>query len=912
MKIFIRLCAYLKFFFSSYRTMAVLLSLYVISLAVATWIESCWGSVSARVAVYNSIWFYLLQLLMVINFLSIAFTVKLWQRKKYGTLLFHLAFVWILAGAWITAISGIEGSIHLREGKMTREMLTRDTYLNCKGVCAGQSFSIFHRLDINPLFSTSFSECHTFDDDFFNISLLGTHQDISGVDILHFRVVTSACDTIIEVPGRAGNVGEPVSLEIENLSLDLSYGAIYMKLPFSIILNDFRLVRYPGSESPSSYESDLTIITPEGSKEETIYMNRVVSEQGYRLYQTSYDRDEKGSVLSVNKDQFGTLVSYLGYLFLLIGILGMMFERNSRFRELGRQLGLLSKNKSLVVVIFLFFSNLPVLKAEENVRAEVDKFVLPEAVCRSWAELQVQSPSGRIEPVDTYARAVLRKISKSDSYDGYSAVQVFLGIIFRPDIWNRVPFIRQTSLELHQLLGTSGNYIAFFDAFDASGQYKLAEKVQAAYSKSEKGRSRMEKDILKLDEKINIIFSLQQGRMLPLFPGVSDERNHWFSAGDDLRVLSGADSLFVAKVLPWFAEESNMAALSGEWGKAKEIIGMIKIYQKAKGGAIQISDSRIHAELLYNKIKIFEVSAFLFISLGLLLLGISLYRILNQYRWKSVLRILIVLACITFGGLTFGIALRWYISGQAPWANAYESMVYIGWSTAFAGLLFLRRSQVVLSLALFFAGVILFVAHLNWMDPEITPLVPVLKSYWLMIHVAVITASYGFFGMSFLIGFLSLILMAFRKSDNLLLWNGGIRELRIINEMSLYIGVALLSAGIFLGAVWANESWGRYWGWDPKETWALITLIIYAFILHSRFLPILSSAFAFSCMSVVAMLSVWMTYFGVNYYLSGLHSYGRTEVPPALNIIWVVYLLIAVVAIVAGKKEKMIRMNKFS
>lgn len=189
--------------------------------------------------------------------------------------------------------------------------------------------------------------------------------------------------------------------------------------------------------------------------------------------------------------------------------------------------------------------------------------------------------------------------------------------------------------------------------------------------------------------------------MLPLFPGVSDGRNHWISAGDDLRGLSGADSLFIAKVLLWFAEESNAAVLSGEWGKAKEIIGMIRIYQKAKGGAIQISDSRIHAELLYNKIKIFEVSAFLFISLGLLLLGISLYRILNRYRWKSVLRILIVLACITFGGLTFGIALRWYISGQAPWANAYESMVYIGWSTAFAGLLFLKRSQVVLSLALF-------------------------------------------------------------------------------------------------------------------------------------------------------------------------------------------------------------------
>lgn len=229
-----------------------------------------------------------------------------------------------------------------------------------------------------------------------------------------------------------------------------------------------------------------------------------------------------------------------------------------------------------------------------------------------------------------------------------------------------------------------------------------------------------------------------------------------------------------------------------------------------------------------------------YMAVGLLLLIFVVGQLLKPRRWvKTAIIPLVALVVLIFLLHTSGIGIRWYISGRAPWANAYESMIYVAWATALAGLLFIKRSSMTLALAAFFAGIILFVANLNFMDPEITPLVPVLKSYWLMIHVAVITASYGFFGISFLLGLLTLAFMSAGNPSKVALLQPHIRELRIINEMSLHIGLYLLTAGIFLGAVWANESWGRYWGWDPKETWALITMVIIAFILHARFLPLL-------------------------------------------------------------------------
>ena len=669
-------------------------------------------------------------------------------------------------------------------------------------------------------------------------------------------------------------------------------------LPFSIRLDDFKLVRYPGSHSPSSFESFLTIHTEEGERSEHIYMNKVIYEQGYRLYQSSYDADEQGTILTVNNDTAGTGITYAGYLLLLAGMLLTLADKKSRFRQLAKQL------KRVTPLLLLAF--LPTLSFAQKAETEhLLKNTIPAEQAEQWGRMQIQCPTGRIEPVDTYTNKLLRKIYRSDTFEGLSSEQVIIGFLMNPSYWGNIPFIRQTNKELPQAYSLSeGKYIRFFDVFSEDGSYLISDAVDKAYSRPVAERSRLEKDLLKLDEKINILYSLQQGKMFALFPLPGDTSGKWYSPGDDLSVYSGKDSLFVSKIMPWYLGEAFDALRTGTWESAGEVLSMMNVYQQKQSATPLLTEKQVSWELFYNKARLFFWSAMGYMAVGLLLLIFVVGQLLKPRRWvKTVIIPLVALVVLIFLLHTSGIGIRWYISGRAPWANAYESMIYVAWATALAGLLFIKRSFMTLALAAFFAGIILFVANLNFMDPEITPLVPVLKSYWLMIHVAVITASYGFFGISFLLGLLTLAFMSAGNPSKVALLQPHIRELRIINEMSLHIGLYLLTAGIFLGAVWANESWGRYWGWDPKETWALITMVVYAFILHARFLPVLRSDYAFSVMSVLGLASVLMTYFGVNYYLSGLHSYGGGDTPSGLTAVFITYACAFALMIYAGYRR---------
>ena len=669
-------------------------------------------------------------------------------------------------------------------------------------------------------------------------------------------------------------------------------------LPFSIRLDDFKLVRYPGSHSPSSFESFLTIHTEEGERSEHIYMNKVIYEQGYRLYQSSYDADEQGTILTVNNDTAGTGITYAGYLLLLAGMLLTLADKKSRFRQLAKQL------KRVTPLLLLAF--LPTLSFAQKAETEhLLKNTIPAEQAEQWGRMQIQCPTGRIEPVDTYTDKLLRKIYRSDTFEGLSSEQVIIGFLMNPSYWGNIPFIRQTNKELPQAYSLpEGKYIRFFDVFSEDGSYLISDAVDKAYSRPAAERSRLEKDLLKLDEKINILYSLQQGKMFALFPLPGDTSGKWYSPGDDLSVYSGKDSLFVSKIMPWYLGEASDALRTGTWESAGEVLSMMNVYQQKQSAIPLLTEKQVSWELFYNKARLFFWSAMGYMAVGLLLLIFVVGQLLKPRRWvKTVIIPLVALVVLIFLLHTSGIGIRWYISGRAPWANAYESMIYVAWATALAGLLFIKRSFMTLALAAFFAGIILFVANLNFMDPEITPLVPVLKSYWLMIHVAVITASYGFFGISFLLGLLTLAFMSVGNPSKVALLQPHIHELRIINEMSLHIGLYLLTAGIFLGAVWANESWGRYWGWDPKETWALITMVVYAFILHARFLPALRSDYAFSVMSVLGLASVLMTYFGVNYYLSGLHSYGGGDTPPGLTAVFITYACAFALMIYAGYRR---------
>jgi cytochrome c-type biogenesis protein CcsB len=323
-----------------------------------------------------------------------------------------------------------------------------------------------------------------------------------------------------------------------------------------------------------------------------------------------------------------------------------------------------------------------------------------------------------------------------------------------------------------------------------------------------------------------------------------------------------------------------------------QILQAVANFQVKYGGDLIPSQTKKNIEILYNKVNPFKTIFPYYLMFGFLLLTVLFINIFRQKQLPKFLR-------ITFFGIifllflvhTFGLALRWYISGHAPWSNGFESLVYVAWAVMFAGFVFGRKYPMVVGTAAFLTGIALFVAHLSWMSPEITPLVPVLKSYWLAIHVAIITASYGFLGLSSLLGVLALILIVLRNKNNQVKVSGFIEQLTTINEMSATVGLYFLTIGTFLGGVWANESWGRYWGWDPKETWALITVVIYSFIVHMRLIPPLRGVFNYNMASILGFASVLMTYFGVNYYLSGLHSYGKGSadgVNPAVPITFII------------------------
>lgn len=332
--------------------------------------------------------------------------------------------------------------------------------------------------------------------------------------------------------------------------------------------------------------------------------------------------------------------------------------------------------------------------------------------------------------------------------------------------------------------------------------------------------------------------------------------------------------MFVSRILTWYVEEVQTSFQSGDWTKPDEIAGMISTYQQAKNKIEGVTPEKMASEIKYNRLDVFSQCKKGYLIFGGLLLVSAFASLFKRIRWirLSGWALCVAILAVFFFHM-YGMGMRWYIAGYAPWSNSYETMVYVSWATVFAGLLFARRSLLTFALATLFGGTILFVSGLNWMDPQINPLVPVLKSPWLMFHVAVIVGAYGFFGISCLLGLVNLVMMSLKKPVLI----QRIKELSIINEMSLLIGLALMTIGTFLGAIWANESWGRYWGWDPKETWALITMVVYAIVTHLHLMPFRNKLWLFNLSSVIAFYSVLMTFFGVNYFLSGMHSYGQND-----------------------------------
>ena len=674
-------------------------------------------------------------------------------------------------------------------------------------------------------------------------------------------------------------------------------------LPFSVKLNDFRLERYPGSHSPMSYESDLVIKQENGSSfTATVRMNKVIEVRGYRLFQSSFDRDELGTVLSVSYDRPGMQLTYVGYFLLFVGFVLTLFSKNSRFGRLRRELGGMKKNVPFCLFLFLGLSG--GLFVTQTLRAQSP--TVSSLHAGKFGQLVVLNPNGRLEPVNSYTSAILRKLHGADELNGLTSDQFFLNLLSFPEEWGKVPFIRVDNKEILKRFGRDGKYMAWQDVFDKNGNYVLADEVNAIYSKSVAERKRLDADLLKLDESVNIVYRIMQHQLLPLFPDENDVQGKWYSAGDSLAVFQGKDSMFVSKIMDWYLYELNSGVRSNDWKEADKVVDMIQTFQQAKSKTPVIDNQKIKAELLYNRLDLFTWCRLFYLILGGILLFIACGEMMADFKWGRKLHIpLIALLVIAFLAHTTGVLLRWYISGHAPWANAYESMVCTSWMLVGCGLLFAHRFPILPALAGLLGGIMLFVAGLNHLNPEITPLVPVLQSYWLMSHVAVIMIGYVFFALCALTGLFNLVLMSLLSTTNQLRLRFRIRELTLLNEMAMILGLFFMTAGTFLGAIWANVSWGRYWGWDPKETWALISIVIYALVLHLRFVPLLKGKtdWCFNLLSVVSILSVLMTWFGVNYYLSGLHSYGKTESSGGGLWIWGIGLCVVLVLAILARKR---------
>jgi cytochrome c-type biogenesis protein CcsB len=689
---------------------------------------------------------------------------------------------------------------------------------------------------------------------------------------VHGALVVILCGALVShVFGKEGVIRLREGDSTDRMIVHTPQGEAYHLLPFSITLEDFILTRYPGSSSPSSFESRLIVRHGDEVRPERVYMNNVLDICGYRIFQASFDRDERGTVLSINRDATGRYITYIGYFLLFFGLIAGFFAPTSRFSQLRRKLR--GEQLPFVLLAGLFSTAvLPQAAGKEIPPSPMWEAVqrhIPDADhARRFGELPVQSLSGRMMPLNTFASEALRKLHRSERLGAFSSEQFLLSLMAMPDMWERIPFIALPGHYLAGVFHLTEPYCAYVEVFDSTGHYKLQEPLEAAYAKSPAERSRFDKDLIQLDERLQTLHQLFRFRLLRLFPLVDDPTHTWYAAGDDLSAFPHADSSFVTGIIRWYVEELRTALQTDEWGQCDELLGMISAYQQARNSSSALSPHRLRAELLYNNLNPFRTVRFAYLIGGFFMLILAFAALFRpQGRLVSIATRILSLGILTaFLYHLGGMSLRGYIAGNAPWSNAYETMVFAAAATFAAGLYFRRRSPLVFALATLFAGAILFVSGLNWMDPQINPLVPVLKSPWLMFHVSVIMAAYGFFGLSTLASLSCLLIRPFVPADR----NA---NLSVINEMSLHIGLALMTIGTFLGAIWANESWGRYWGWDPKETWALITIVIYAALLHLRFLPRFRSERLFHLLTILAFATVLMTYFGVNYYLSGMHSY---------------------------------------
>ena len=666
-------------------------------------------------------------------------------------------------------------------------------------------------------------------------------------------------------------------------------------LPFSLYLNDFELERYYGSRSPSAYTSDVQVRDGNTSVDAQIYMNHTLTYKGYKFFQTFYDPDEKGTILSVTKDP-GVEVTYGGYALLFLGLILNLFDPKSRFRKLIAEV----KSSSLLVVLMLLVQT-PLWCESAYVQTYLSEHQAnSKEVSDAFGKLVVQSRMGRMKPFDTLSQEVLYKLSGKNSLYGMDAMQVALGMLSHPSVWKNLPMIQTKTPQLREFIGIAKEQkLASFENFFDGHRYKLDAELQKALAMKPSQRGVFENDLIKVDERLSIAYMLYQGVLFKIFPLPNDTNHTWLAFEQMFAQLKGEEAVKVQESSTAFIE----ALFERNYEKALLHVKTFAQFQNTYGADIMPSPTHINAEILFNKLMLFERLTLAYVLLGLALLVVAFGRVFAPFVFTCKLtRPLFFIVALLFVVQTCGLGFRWYISGHAPLSDTYESIVYIAWSCLLFCMLFLRRSLFALSGSVMMAGIFMFVAHLGHIDPEITNLVPVLKSFWLSVHVSIITASYGFLALGCALGFFTLILFTCKRSSKSV---ATIKHLTAINEITLILGLSLLVIGNFLGGIWANESWGRYWGWDPKETWAYISILVYTIILHVRLVPKFYSHYLFAALSLLGFGSILMTYFGVNFYLAGMHSYATGDPVPIPMWVYVCSGVVACLIILSYKNKNL-------
>jgi cytochrome c-type biogenesis protein CcsB len=712
------------------------------------------------------------------------------------------------------------------------------------------------------------------------------------------------------VLGGKGSSNYSDKFTLGGLDFTLSYGSKVYELPFNIKLNDFIAEKYPGTEK--AYASFMSKITVEDERpfDYDIFMNHVLDHKGYRFFQASFDPDEKGTVLSVNHDRAGTWITYIGYFLLYIGLMGIMFFGKTRFKDLASSLEKLKRKKAALTGLLIFAVLLP-LGAQQDPSdaghdhsegpsmAQLDSMlqstVIPEEHAAKFGKLVIQDEGGRMKPINTFASELLRKLSFNNSYKDLNADQVFLSMMLSPALWYNTDFIaldkKAQNDSIRQIIGIpkGQKFIKATDFFDEKGRNKLGPYLQEAFTTNTPNK--FQQDFKDAYFRLSLLDRALSGEILKIFPLLNDENNKWISA---MEFRSGqhqiSDSLyanFVKNAIPFYLISLRQAKISGDYSEAEKLLSAFEQNQKNHGSEILPSASRIKTETIYNKLDIFNRLYKYYSLVGILMFIVLVFRIFKEREiWRIATYFFKGVIYLFFLWHTAGLVMRWYISGHAPWSDAYESILYVSWATLAMGLSLGRKSDMTIAASTFVTAMLLWIAHQSWVDPSIANLVPVLDSYWLMIHVAVIVGSYGPLTVGMILGVVSLILIILTNKKNKERMELTLRELTIINELTLTVGLIMLTIGNFLGGQWANESWGRYWGWDPKETWALISIMIYAFVIHTRLVPGLRGNWSFNFLSILAFASIMMTYFGVNFYLVGLHSYASGAQVITPSFIW--------------------------